>query len=43
MGDPTSEVGYTFVTARRADHEVQDNMWWHWGEKKLCILIDMNI
>jgi hypothetical protein len=23
MGVPTSEVGYTFATARRADHEVQ--------------------
>jgi hypothetical protein len=30
MGVPTSEVGYTSATARRGDHEVRMNMWWHW-------------
>jgi hypothetical protein len=30
MGVPNSDVGYTFATARREDHEVHKNMWWHW-------------
>jgi hypothetical protein len=32
-GVPTSEVGYAFATARRDDHEVQKNVWWHWRKK----------
>jgi hypothetical protein len=35
MGVPTSKVGYTFATVRREDHEVHENMWWHWGGKKI--------
>jgi hypothetical protein len=30
MGVPTSEVGYTAAMARREDHEVHKDMWWHW-------------
>jgi hypothetical protein len=33
MGDPTSEVGYTFATPRRADHEVHKKTCGGIGEK----------
>jgi hypothetical protein len=36
MGVPTSEVGYIFATARREDHEVHKNMWWHWKKKLMA-------
>ena len=28
------EVGYTAAMARREDHEVHKDMWWHWTKKK---------
>jgi hypothetical protein len=34
MGVPTSEVGYTAAMPRREDHEVNKDMWWHWGKRK---------
>jgi len=34
MGVPTSEVGYTAAMPRREDHEVHEDMWWHWTKKK---------
>jgi len=34
MGIPTSEVGYTSAMQRMGDHEVQKEMWGHWGKKK---------
>jgi len=30
---PTSEVGYTSATAGGGDHEVSEDMWWHWKKK----------
>ena len=37
MGVPTSEVGYTIATARRENHEVHKNRWWHWRKKKKTV------
>jgi hypothetical protein len=33
MGAPTSDIGYTTAIARRGDHEIHMDMWWHWKKK----------
>jgi hypothetical protein len=39
MGVPTSEVGYITAMPRREDHEVHNDMWWHWIKKNIYIYI----